>query len=455
MIAKLKHKVKSLRSSRFVMQILTLMSGAIISQLLMLIFVPVITRMYSPSEFGAYSLFLSISNIIGLISSLKYDQAIMLPRSNRSALALVYLSCGITLITTLIVFSAILLFRSEASNYFTGFDEIIWLLPFGILLTGLNQVFNAFSSRHQFYRKLSSNRITNSILVIGSQIGGKAIVNNHQKLAVWIKLEFLGKVSTLAIGKLLADAMTLLSLIYYHFKKKTLTQYSVKLKHILLNLRKYDNFPKYQSLTVFFNSTSQSLPILILSWLYSPEIAGFYGLTIRVLQAPITLIAASTREVYYQKASRLFANGDDIYSLYKKSTLGLLKIFTVPLIVILIWGPEIFRLVFGEKWAISGEMSQILIFWFACGFINYPSLTTYSILGLQKIQMRLETASLVMRAAALLAGYYIFESYYYSIAFFMLSSSSTNLFTIFYITSKLKKSATELTNENSNTPKSR
>jgi O-antigen/teichoic acid export membrane protein len=404
------------------MQIATLMSGALIAQVVTLAFIPIITRLYTPEEFGLYSLFFSLVSILGLVSSLKYDQAIMLPKSDKDAQALVFLSILITLGTVFLVILGLLLFNSFFINYFNGQTHLIWMIPFGVLFLGLLQIFNAYSSRKQFYKKIAIVKVANSLTVTSVQSASK----------------YFFKLDGLVLGKLFADALALSLLLQFHLKKQTLQLTSLSKRRLKTNIKRHDHFPKYQSFTVFFNSISQNIPVLLFASLYSPEVAGFYALTVRVLQVPVGLIGSSTKEVYYQKASKMYTNNEDIFNLYKKTTLGLLKIFVIPFLTVLFFGEYLFSFVFGEQWTASGEIAQILILWFLFLFINSPSIITFSILKLQKVQMKLEILSVFMRFISIYIGYYFFNSYQFSIVFFLISSISVNIFVIAFIYLKLK-----------------
>ena len=404
------------------MQIATLMPGTLIAQIVTLAFIPIITRLYTPAEFGLYSLFFSIVSVLGLVSSWKYDQAIMLPKSDKDAQALVFLSILIILGMVLFITLGLLVFSNFFIEYFNGNEIFVLMIPFGVALLGTLQVFNAYSSRKQFYKKLAMLKIVNSFSVAGVQTTSK----------------YFFQLDGLVLGKLLADTLSLILMLKFHFKKNTLQLSSLSKRRMKLNAKKYDHFPKYQSFTVFFNALSQNIPVLLFASLYSAEIAGFYALTVRVLQVPVGLIGSSTKEVYYQLASKMYVNGEDIFNLYKKTTLALLKIFVIPFLTVLFFGEYLFSFVFGEEWIVSGGIAQILILWFLFLFINSPSIITFSILNLQKVQMKLEILSIVMRFLSIYLGYHFFDSYQLSIVFFLLSSVSTNIFVILFIYFKLK-----------------
>jgi len=416
-------KLRVIKNNTYIMQIATLMSGTLIAQVVTLAFIPIITHLYTPSEFGLYALFFSVVSILGLVSSAKYDQAIMLPKSDKDAQALVFLSVLITLVVVIILIIALLIFQGFFIDYFNGNEIFLWMLPFGVALVGILQIFNAYSSRKQFYKKLATVKIVNSFSVAGIQSVSK----------------YFFKFDGLVLGKLFADALSLVLLIVFHIKKNTLQLKALSKKRMLVNAKKHKHFPKYQSFTVFLNATSQNLPVLLLASLYSPEIAGYYALTMRVLQVPSSMIGSSTRTVYYQKASKMYANGENIFNLYKKTTLALFKIFIVPFFIVLFFGEDIFSFIFGNQWLVAGTISQILIFWTFIGFINSPSVMSYSILNLQRMQMVVELISVCLRFLTLYVGFYFFNSYICSIELFVFSSVLTNMFIILYIYLKLSK----------------
>lgn len=398
------------------------MSGTLIAQAVMFLSIPILTRLYTPSEFGLYALSITIISILGGVSSLKYDQAIMLPKFNKDAQALLFLSLIITLSTSLLSLIVIILLEDVLVNYFNNMEYIIYLLPIGILVTGLSQILTAYSSRNQFYKQISLSRVLNSVSNVSIQGSSKFFFN----------------VNGLLEGKILADILSLLFLVKYHYKKNTIQLLSISKKRMIVISKKHDNFPRYQSVTSFFNAISQSLPIILFTALYSAEVAGLYSLTVRALAAPMGMITSSTREVFYQKVSKMFANNEDIFQFYKKTTLNLFKIFLIPFFLIIFFGEFLFSFVFGNEWSESGVYAQIYIFWLFSGFINMPSVVSFAILGLQKIQMKLEIYSLFLRFFAIIIGFYLFHSSYASLALFTLSSMSINIYIILFVYKKLK-----------------
>lgn len=412
-----------------------------VSQLVMLVLAPVLTRLYLPSEFGAYSLFISITSVVGLVSSLKYDQAIMLARLDKDANAIFLLSLSITSLTTALSAIAIIALQALNIKEINDISDMVWYIPIGIFLIGALQIFNSYLSRKQSYKQIATTRMVNSLSMMSVQIGGKNIATAEQliqkELNTSVHLGF-ERFDWLILGKIFADSLSLLILLKNISITTPLKSIKTSASRLKANARKHHYFPRYQSLTVFSSAVSQNLPVFLLAWLYSVEIAGFYALSSRVLRAPINLIGSSTKEVYYQKASKMFSEGQSIFTLYIKTTLGLTKLFIIPFIVVILLGEYLFGVIFGDSWIIAGELSQLLILWYFVGFINAPSIATFSILSKQKVQMIVEIVSLILCATSIFLGFFIFKSYYVSIAMFTAINVCINVFLITYIYKSLK-----------------
>lgn len=412
-----------------------------VSQLVMLVLAPVLTRLYLPSEFGAYSLFISITSVVGLVSSLKYDQAIMLARLDKDANAIFLLSLSITSLTTILSAIAIIVLQSFNIKEVNDISDMVWYIPIGIFLIGALQILNSYLSRKQNYKGIATTRMINSLSMMSVQIGGKNIATAEQliqkKLHTSVHLSF-ERFDWLILGKIFADSLSLLILLKNISITTPLKSIKASASRLKANAKKHYYFPRYQSLTVLSNAISQNLPVFLLAGLYSVEIAGLYALTVRVLKAPINLIGASTKEVYYQRASKMYISKENIYPLYIKTTKSLIKLFIAPLFLVLFFGEELYGFAFGDNWKTSGALSQILVFWYFFGFINAPSIATFSIISKQNIQMATEIFTLAMCLLAIYGGYYFSNSYYISILAYVFINVISNVFLIIYIYKTLR-----------------
>ena len=348
----------------------------------------------------------------------------MLPKEDKDAQAILFLSIIATIITSVFVFILIVIFKNFIiQNITSEVETFIWIVPLGVLISGLYQVFISFSSRNKYFKSVSISRISQSGGAVAIQAGSKGLGLFSQGL-VW--------------GKLAGDFLALIALLFKHIKNQTIHLKEVSRKDIRSNAIKYKDFPKFQSLAQFLNSLSQNVPFFLLTTLYSPEIAGFYMLASRILFVPTALIGRSTREVYYQKASEMFANGESIKNLYVKTTTGLAKLGIVPFILVGIFAQQFFTIFLGPEWLVSGKFAQLVIAWSFLGFINPPTTMTIYILGLQRFSLKFESFQVVFRILSIYLTFHAFNNEYITVGAYASVGIIFNIIWISYCYTKVK-----------------
>jgi len=414
----------SIKSNTYLLNVITLMSGTAISQAIMLVGTPFLTRIFTPGEFGVFALYIAIVGIITVVSSWKYELAIMLPQEEKDAQALLFLSTIAVFITAFVVFLVILIFRPLIARLTDNIDTFIWILPLGVLASGLLQVFTTWGARKEFFKTVSSSRIVQSTTTIFGQAG----------------LEISG-VSSLGLiwGNFSGTLIAVFMLVIHSVRKNTLHLRQISRQSVLHNMREYQNFPKYQSFSVLINAISQHLPVILLTFFFSPAIAGFFSLTNRALNTPARLIGGSVRPVYYQRASRIFAEKCSIGQILSKSTVNLAAVSIVPYLIVGLFARKIFAVLFGAEWLISGIYAQILMVSIFSLTINPPAVMSLQILGLQKFSLYFECVVALFRFLSIYLGYQLFQSHYISIAMFALVGFISDFYLIGFVFQKVRK----------------
>lgn len=84
----------------------TLMTGTVFSAIIPILTAPVMSRLFTATDYGILGLYMSISGLIGVIAYSHYSNAIMLPKEDEEAKQVVwfsvYISSAVSLITLLI-----------------------------------------------------------------------------------------------------------------------------------------------------------------------------------------------------------------------------------------------------------------------------------------------------------------------------------------------------------------
>lgn len=373
MIDKLRTVLESkLPPGSFARNVVTLMTGTTFAQALMILVAPILTRLYSPEDFGVYALYTSIASIFAVFACLSYDFAIVLPEQDADATNVLGLSilaclgmCGLTLIL-------IALFRIQVANFLNAPNLAIclWFIPLSVLGAGHFKAFNYWSTRRKQFKRLAARQITQSTITSATQIG----------IGVTSYVGPGGLISASIIGQLAATGR-----LAWQIGKDEgeFLKSCISFKDLKRMAIRYKKFPLYDSWSGLFNTASTMLPALLLGYFFSPAVVGFYALGQRVLSVPMGVIGGAIAQVFYPRATKADRDGE-----LSKVTLDmferLLAIGFVPLMLITVVAPDLFALVFGERWWTAGQYVRWMSLWLFFQFVSSPLSSVYYVLERQQ-----------------------------------------------------------------------
>lgn len=364
MLTKLKPK------SEFSRNVLTLMTGTSIAQAIPIVISPILTRIYSPDEFGVLALYLALYTFIGIIATARYEVTIVLPKNDNDAINIVSLAIVITVIMSLVTLFLILLFGDIIVEVFNApsLDKWLYFIPVSVFLTGLYQTFNYWNIRKKRYKSIAISRI--------SQSSSTAIVN----LSVgYSGFSSYGLVSGQIIGQLFSTLVLLRDMIFMN----RISLKSISLNRMIANAKRYKKFPLINSFHAFMDVLQSSGIVFIISFIFSSLIVGFYSMTMRIMGAPISLIGSAMSQVYYQKASSIVNEKGDLFPLTKNMMIRLFIIAFPFMLIIIFFGESLFKILLGENWAVAGVYAQLLSPYFFFKFIISPVSSLPNILDRQ------------------------------------------------------------------------
>lgn len=364
MLNKLKPK------SEFYRNVLTLMTGTTIAQAIPIAISPILTRIYRPEDFGVFALYMSLVAFISIIITARYEVAIVLPKDDEDAINILALSFLIMISIIILSTFIIIFFKDNILNLFNAqsVGNLLYLVPLSLLLAGLNQTFNYWSNRRAYFKNISSSQIMQSVGIGISQP----------------TLGYFSIYGGLVFGNMIAR--TISAFVYIDKFLKNDKELLLKIdKNIMIkNMKEYKDFPLINSLHAFSDIARTSGSVMLISSFFGSAILGFYALSLRVLQVPVGIVGSALGQVLYQKFTTIHNNEEALYPYVKKVVIRLFFI-SLPLFTILyIITPSLFAFVFGEKWKIAGEYSQILVPYLFMNFLVSPISSIPVILGKQK-----------------------------------------------------------------------
>lgn len=354
-----------------------LFSGTIITQIISILLSPILTRLYSPELYGINSVYISVLTIAGVIATLRLQVPIAISNDLNERNALTQIS-----IFTSILFSVLLqlsILVNNRMNFITFDNDVnywIGLLPFSTMLLGIHEILfqNLLSSK--MYRAMSYVTIIRVVVQGLTQI-----------LFSFTGYFYIG----LILGNIISYIMSLIYMIMLlrlPFKLFKFTQYKSVLK-------KNIDYPKFAFPAELASMASFSIVPIVISFIYSPEVTGFYALANKLIGLPIGLFGNSMRQVFIREASIEYNTEFTIRKTFLKTT-KLLSFIAIPsAIVLYISSPFLISLIFGSEWQEAGLYIQVMMLFFLARFIVGPLTSAVNVVGKQKVGLYIHVVLLI------------------------------------------------------------
>lgn len=377
----------------FVSDVLKLVGGASLANVVGILVAPALSRLYAPEAFGTAAVFVSLVQIVAVIACLRYEFAIMLPQQDEEAANVLALSLGMVLVTTTIGALLLYLLRQEVLAWLKapGLGNYLWLAPLTLLAIGAFQALSYWNSRTKHYGWLSIARVLSSVTTSATQLGmGLARPTNAG-----------GLIGGSVIGSAL---ITLLLGAQIWQDDGRLFRKHVRLTKIWNQLVNYRKFPLIDSWGGFLNNLAWQLPALLLSSFFSQTIVGYYALTNRLIQFPMALVGSAMGQVFFQRSSEARSDAAKLAGIVAGVFQRLVALGLLPALLATLAGRELFIVAFGENWAEAGVYLQMLGLWMFFWFISSPLSTLFTVLERQELALVVHTAILATRITAFVAG---------------------------------------------------
>lgn len=354
---KLGSRFSEYKNRPFIKSSMILISGTAIGQMIPVISAPIVTRIFSPEQYGVFGIFLIITSLLNLFSTFQIENAILIEKENSKAATILQLTIFISIAISLIVLLFSLVFKEIIANFFNvpELQQYLYFLPIVVFLTGINNSLSAWANRLAIYKVLSIQRIISSLVTPLVTI----IIGFYFKSTIGL---FMGLVIGLLAGVLI--------LYFRIIKNDRIFRFSKNEMKVLF--KRYISIPKYNLPSQFLNMFLIQFPGILLSKYYSISAVGYYNLSNRMLNMPTLLISQSIGEIYKKKASEEFHKTGNC----EKSFITFLKMLfflsIVPFIILFLFSPQLFAFIFGQNWKQAGVFSRIMTLMFFLRFIISP-----------------------------------------------------------------------------------
>ena len=344
--------------------------GTSTGSVLALILSPVITRLFDPTSFGSFTVLTSVSLVLAPALSLRLELGVPLPEREDSAWALVHVGLTTSILGAVALSTALLVARPFLIS--GTLSQWLWVTPVMAASMSTFAVLNAMAIRHARYAAIARRNVLMAVSSLGLQIG-----------AGLMGLGVGGLVLGFAAGQVIAAASLLVGSGLRSPEARAGRQTMV----VREALSRYRHVPALLSFAGVLSMLGLQAPVFLLALFYDAEVVGWFGLTQRVLAAPLSLIGLSVAQVYLSEIARTRRQREGGEARYfVKASRALLALGVVLASLLLIAAPMLFTTVFGDAWRESGVYARALAIALAAQLTASPlsqTLIVYERSGLQ------------------------------------------------------------------------
>jgi len=298
-------------SSGLLRATLTLLTGGVLAHALPLLLGPVLTRLYTPGDFGQYALLWALATNLAVVACARYEFALPLEKKAYGAAQLMALCARLLLATTAaaMLLALVLLFWPGMA--------LAWLLPAGVLAIGATQWLTLWATQQHL------------------QHGAAWLLARPAPQGGWRRL---------------------------------LRQPLRRLKAMAARHR---DFPLYNTPHAFAGALQDTLALLLIAAWAGDAAAGFWALALRYLKAPATLLGGALSQALYPQLLQA-RSAAEARALVRRTMLALALLATPLAAVLMLWGPMLFTWVFGAQWDDAGTLARGLGLYIGLHFIASP-----------------------------------------------------------------------------------
>jgi O-antigen/teichoic acid export membrane protein len=375
--------------------VITVLAGATGAQALPLLAAPLLTRLCTPAEMGAFSVWLGVIAVSSIGATLRVDTAMVLDHEEQQQkVCFGVVAYSATLLALAITLAA----AAGRALHLPAVRDMSWfgLLTIGVgtWLTAYTQTTLAYAASHNQFGKAAKAKVwaagtiaVSQLTLLGMGLGSKALLAGQ----------------LIGLGTGLFAAWLLLS--------PPSARVGLRLDAEQRSyLRKHQAFWRFSLPSSLLNSLVGQLPLFLIGIKHGVLAAGLFALTQRVLTAPIALLASSILEVFKRQAVHDFQTIGNCREVYRYTFKALLLLALGPSLILFLFSPQLFSWVFGQAWRPAGELARILAPLYFLNFIASPLSYVFFVAGKQKIELVWQVALFLMTITVFTAPFSLHQS---------------------------------------------
>lgn len=393
------------------------MTGTTIAQVIPVMVSPILTRIYTPEDFGVFALFISISMILASIANARYDMSIMLPRRDINSVNLLILGIIISFFFTILFLVIMYVWNDKIPIILNNKEISHWLyyIPIFVFFLSLFNLLNIYNNRIKKYNSIKHATITKAISFASIQL-------------------IFGLIKNGVFGLIVGSISSTFFSIWILAKNISIKRNNgINLKKIFFLMKKYRQFPLYSIWSILATNLNIHSISLFITNFFTVNILGFYSLVQRTLELPFVLIGNSIGQIFFQNATKEYEETKMCIKSFKY-TLKILLLISIPIFSILYFTIiDLFIFIFGQTWEISGVFAKTMLPFFFMRFIIIPLTFVNIVTKKENISMYLQFIFLFITVSSFLIMYKFDFSIFKMLDYYSIIGGTYYIFYLFIL----------------------
>lgn len=378
--------------SHFIRNSGTLLTGNVVAQGLAFLAYVLLLRLFTPDDFGLCNVFFSYTEVLIILSTCKYEMAIVVAPDDNEASLLARLAFRLNALLTLLLFAVAAVMALTGVTLSNLPAILLLLLPLLVYFTGTYRIYVFLCNRHKEYRALALGEVV-------SVSGGTVTRILFGLLAPMLNLfHTIGLPLGSVLGKMAGHAYL------HHVVCRKNHYYHPTAAPLRPIARKYINFARYVMPRELVSSFSANLPLMWLSLYFDKPLLGLFSLALTFTQRPAGILANTFEKVLYQSSSVTVQQQLPLRRNILRFALLLGVGVAAVAAVVFLFAEPLFVLLFGGQWVGTGYYVRCLLPWMSILVISNSLSFISSIFGTQRVDFILQVVQLLLRAVALYIG---------------------------------------------------
>ena len=304
--------------------------GTFIAQVIGVIGTLFLAKLYGSQAFGIFGVFVSLSGMFTIISTLQYDNCLVTIKDNHERNNLLNSLFILNIILAIVIALFVFLFSSFI-NFESNYILIAYLALTGAIFFSFNKTHELYLTHKERFKPISNAKIATILFSLVFQF------------ILYKSFSFNG----LVYGNIIS--IILISGYYFNLNKSEIQTIDFTL--LKSTLKENNTVFKHLLPANLINSIAISVSPILITLFFGIEFYGIYYLSIKILSTPLYLITSSVAQVYYKESDKLFkVKHPKLLNLTKKVVLSSIGIMLVFLILLNTVGIYFLEIILHKNW---------------------------------------------------------------------------------------------------------